>query len=140
MIGHGHHIHLYQSLIWDLLSIANIFIKLSCSYEGLVLRSLLAAIDHNHHLCRKQAQNAKGEDIYSRRWSKRAKRWKVVIVKEEKKYSYLPVLCAHVLKILDSGSAQPVTYVHNPRNVAPTIAKIPAPSTSELVKDYISRF
>lgn len=58
-------------------------------YEGLFARSLLAAIDHNHHLHRKQARNAKGELVFFRRWSKRAKRWKVVIVKEKKTYSYI---------------------------------------------------
>ncbi|CAB4019259.1 Hypothetical predicted protein [Paramuricea clavata] len=39
-------------------------------YEGLKARSILAAIDHNHHLHRKQARNSKGELVYSRRWSK----------------------------------------------------------------------
>ena len=102
-------------------------------YQGLVLRSLLAAVDHNHHLHRKQAQNAKGEKVFSRRWSKRAKRWKIVIVKEKKDYSYFPIMCARVLKALDAGH-ELVTYPNHPENVAPTIAALPAPPTSQLVE------
>lgn len=109
-----------------------------CRYEGVLLRSLLAAIDH--HLHRKQATNAKGELVYSRRWSKRSKRWKIVFVKEKKNYSYLPLLCAKVIKALGAGSSSTITYEHDPRNVAPTIATLPAPPTSQLVKEHISRF
>ena len=47
---------------------------------------------------------------------------------------------ARVLQLLDSASSQLVTYVNNPKNVAPTIAVIPAPPTSQLVEEYISRF
>ncbi|CAB3982210.1 Hypothetical predicted protein [Paramuricea clavata] len=61
------------------------------SYQGTVARSLLAAIDHNHHLNREKARNAKGEIVFSPRWSKRAKRWKLVIVKEAKDYAYMPI-------------------------------------------------
>ena len=109
----------------------------------MLARSLLAAIDHNHHLHRKQAQNSKGELVYSRRWSKRAKRWKVVIVKEKKNYSYLPVMCAHVLKEVGKGfmkKTKPLTLKENPKKVAPTIASVPAPPTAELAKEHISRF
>ena len=101
------------------------------------MRSLLAAIDHNHHLHRSQAKNYNGEPVYSRRWSKRAKRWKVVIVKEKKTYSYLPILCAKVLKAANQGISQPMVYADNPKNIAPTIA---IPTTPELVQEHVSRF
>lgn len=104
------------------------------------MRSLLAAIDHNHHLQRKQARNAKGELVYSRRWSKRSKRWKIVMVKEKKEYSYLAPLCANVIKALRKGSRQPMSYEHDPQQVAPTIAALPAPPTSQLVKEHVTRF
>ena len=116
------------------------FIYCTFRYEGMIVRSLLAAIDHNHHLHRKQAINSKGEPVYSRRWSKRAKRWKVVVIKEKKKYSYLPIMCAGVLKLLGTGSAAPTVYEDHPRNIAPTIARIPAPPTSTLVHEHVSRF
>lgn len=111
-----------------------------CRYEGVVLRSLLAAIDHNHHLHRKQAINAKGELVYSRRWSKRSKRWKIVLVKEKKNYSYLPFLCAMVIQALGTGTSSTITYEYDPKIVAPTIATLPAPPTTQLVEENISRF
>ncbi|CAB4038808.1 Hypothetical predicted protein, partial [Paramuricea clavata] len=112
-------------------------------YEGLFARSLLAAIDHNHHLHRKQARSAKGELVFSRCWSKRAKRWRVVIVKEKKTYSYLPVLFANLLKEASKEfvkKIKPVSFEQNPKKIAPTIASLSAPSTSELVKEHVSRF
>ena len=105
-------------------------------YEGVVLRSILAAIDHNHHLSRQQARNQNGDLVFSRRWSKRTKRWKVVVVKEKKNYSYYPVLCAKVIQAASSGSARPVHYLNDPRLIAPTIAPLPAPNTSELVREH----
>ena len=112
----------------------------NCRYEGVVLRSILAVIDHNHHLNRRQAKNQQGNLVYSRRWSKRAKRWKVVLVKEKKNYSYFPLLCANVLKALGSGSSQPMIYENDPKNIAPTIAALPPPPTSQLVEEHLSRF
>ena len=108
----------------------------------MLARSVLAAIDHNYHLYREQVRNAEGELVFSRRWSKRAKRWKVVIAKEKENYSYLLVMCATVLK--DAGrefmKKKSVSSKENPKNVAPTIASLPAPPTSELAKEHLSRF
>jgi hypothetical protein len=109
----------------------------------LKVRSILAAIDHNHHLHCKQARNSKGELVYSRRWSKRAKRWKVVIVKEKKNFSYLPVMAACVLKEASKTwkkHVKPVQLAQDPKKVAGTIASLPPPPTSELVKEHISRY
>lgn len=109
----------------------------------MLARSHLAAIDHNHHLHRSQARDAKGQLVFSRRWSKRAKRWKVVIVKEKKNYSYLPIMCAGVLKNASKEfmkNVKPVTSEQNPKKIAPTIAAIHVPKTSELVKEHTSRF
>lgn len=114
--------------------------RCSFTFEGTITRSLLAAIDHNHHLCRKQAKNKKGNKVFSRRWSKRAKRWKVVVIKEKKKYSYLPLLCAKALKDLRMGKSQEISYENNPKIIAPTIAPLPAPPTAQLVQKHISRF
>ena len=112
-------------------------------YDGLLARSYLAALDHNHHLHRTQAHNAKGELVWSRHWSKRAKRWKPVIVKEKKTYSYIPVMSAHVLKAAskeDLKKVKPTTHEQDPTKVAPTIASLPAPSTADLVKEHATRF
>ena len=109
-------------------------------YEGTFIRSLLAAIDHNHNLHRKQARNAKGKLIFSRRWSKRAKRWKLITVKEKKDYAYLPILCANASKALSMQSGENTTYEHDPVKIAPTIASLPAPPTSLLVEEHKTRF
>lgn len=81
--------------------------------------------------------------MWSRRWSKRAKRWKVVIVKEKKNYSYLPILSAHILKEASKEfmkKVKPSTSEQDPKKVAPTIASLPAPLTSDLVKEHTTRF
>ena len=99
----------------------------------------LAAIDHNHHLHRNQARDSNGQLVFSRRWSKHAKRWKVVIVKEKKNYSYLPITCASVLKNASKEymkNVKLITSEQNPKKIAPTIAALPAPKTSELVKEH----
>lgn len=109
----------------------------------MLARSLLAAIDHNHHLHRTQARNAKGELVWTRRWSKRAKRWKPVIVKEKKNYSYIPILSAYVLKEATKEDLKNVklpTYERDPVIIAPTIASLPAPPTADLVKEHTTRF
>ena len=64
-------------------------------------------------------------------------------MKEQKSYSYLPVMCAEVLKEVSKGpmkKVQPLTYEHDPKKIAPTIASLPAPPTSELVKEHLTRF
>ena len=64
-------------------------------------------------------------------------------MKEKKSYSYLPVLCATVLKDVSvefMKKKKAVSSKENPRKVAPTIASLPAPPTSELVKEHLSRF
>ena len=101
---------------------------------------MLAVIDHNHHVNRRQARNQQGDLVYSRRWSKRAKRWKVVLVKEKKNYSYFPLLSADVLKALRSGPSQPVVDANDPRNIAAAIAVLPPPPTTPLVEEQLSRF
>ena len=114
--------------------------RLYYKYEETVSRSLLAAIDHNHHLHQAQAKDKVGKPIFSRRWSKRAKRWKIVIAKEKKDYSYFPILCANVLQAAQQKIRTPLEYKHDPQRVAPTIASLPAPATAQLVQEHLSRF
>ena len=52
-------------------------------------------------------------------------------------------MCAEVLKEVSKQpmkKVQPLTYEHDPKKIAPTIASLPAPPTSELVKEHLSRF
>jgi glyoxylate carboligase len=87
-------------------------------------RSILAAIDHNHHLHCKQARNSKGELVYFRRWSKRAKRWKVVIVKEKNNFSYLPVMTARVLKEASKTWKKHVKLVQSAQDPKKVLAQL----------------
>ena len=107
-------------------------------------RTRLAAIDHNHHCELAQAKNQAGELLYSRRWSKKAGRWVPVIVKEPKDYSYIPYLMALILytrKLDKSSIKDPVALPpEDPRNIASTIAKLPAKPTKELVAAKKSQF
>ena len=64
-------------------------------------------------------------------------------MKENKTYNYLPVMCANLLKEASKEfmrNINPVSSEQDPKKVAPTIASLPAPSTSELVKEHVSRF
>lgn len=51
-------------------------------------------------------------------------------------------MCAGVLKDVGKGTmkkAASLTYENDPKKIAPTIAS-PSPSTSELVKEHLTRF
>ena len=111
---------------------------------GMLARSLLAIIDHNHHLHRPYSFDKDNNQIVLRVWSKRAKRWKVFLVKAAKNYSYLPLLHALVLRFREQNQAK----VHSkrtkpdnhPTNIQPTIASLPPKSSKELYKEALSRF
>ena len=52
-------------------------------------------------------------------------------------------MCAEVLKEVSKGpmkNVQPLTYEHDPKKIAPTIASLPPPPTSELVKEHLTTF
>ena len=52
-------------------------------------------------------------------------------------------MCASVLKNARKKymkNAKPITSKQNPKKIAPTIAALPAPKTSEHVKEHTSRF
>ncbi|PFX13033.1 hypothetical protein AWC38_SpisGene22925 [Stylophora pistillata] len=68
-------------------------------YPYFIMRIMLAAIDHNMHLCRGQQLNAAGEERGHRKYSKRTQKFHAETVKEEKAgYSYFPFLMAKMLK------------------------------------------
>ncbi|XP_070541559.1 uncharacterized protein [Ptychodera flava] len=113
-------------------------------FENMKARVLLAAIDHNHHLHRKQATTTSGELRHARKYSKRSNRWTAVPVKEKKTYSYLPVITALILhkrRIDQKGIKQPtVLSQEDPRRIVPYIAPIPPVQTHLIVSEQISRF
>ena len=91
-------------------------------------RTLLAVLDHNFHLFRKEV-----EGRYKKMYSKRSGNWRVEAVKEDKSYSYWPVLLSDILckRVQDQESASRHVELAptNPQHLAPTIAMKAAPST-----------
>ena len=66
-----------------------------CSNETFQDRTLLAILDHNHHL----HVAASGETHYNRVWRRRSTVWDGVACKEEKNYSYIPNLLAKIFEV-----------------------------------------
>lgn len=83
------------------------------------------------------------KDRYHKLYSKRSGNWRAEPVKAEKKYDYIPVLMADVLKRKADDTEPIVRRVEvspsNPKNLAPTIALKASPATSELVQTRMSR-
>ena len=99
----------------------------------------MAVLDHNFHLFRKEIQGRN-----KKKYSKSSGNWSAEPVKEDKSYSYWPVLLSQVLqkRAEDKDSAaRPVEVAPtNPKNLASTIAMKEAPTTKELVEAKRSRF
>ena len=114
------------------------------SYEVFIARILLAALDHNAHLFRKDLEDSSGQIQYKKKYSKRSKNWRVEPVKEEKNYPHWQLLAAKILekRASDPGTiARPTPVLPNhPKQLAATIAMKEAPSTKELVEARLSRF
>ena len=72
------------------------------SHEGMVARTQLAAVDHNHNCSRKQAVLKRGSSLGSVRYNlvfpKVRKTWVVKPIKEEKSYGHLDALMESILK------------------------------------------
>ncbi|XP_078352898.1 uncharacterized protein LOC144637699 [Oculina patagonica] len=111
------------------------------SYQGMVARTQLAALDNNANTGRIQAQVQSGERAGEARYKlcfpKANKRWVVKPITEKKSYHYLSDLLSQVIKRCEEGNAaaQPVP-VHLPRN----IASKPAPLKADLIQQHRSRF
>ncbi|XP_020912972.2 uncharacterized protein LOC110250696 [Exaiptasia diaphana] len=112
--------------------------RMAFEYQYFIMRTLLAAIDHNMHLFRKPKESKQGQILGHRKFSKRTQRFHAEVVKEEKQYKYFPCLAAKMLhvraKFKGSFSAKADTDEFNPKHIFPTIGMVPAPSTQELLK------
>ena len=102
-------------------------------------RCLLAVLDHNFHLFRKEIQG-KFKKLYSRRCGN----WRVEAVKEDKSYSYWPALIAEILckraEDPETATRHVIVSPTNPQHLAPTIAMRESPATESLVAARLSRF
>ncbi len=118
--------------------------RLAFTFGGMKARSKLAAIDHNHHLHRPYATDENGQQCITRRWSKRAKRWKVVLIKDTKEYSYILILQSLVLQSRSEEKGRVhlrrVIPDSDPRWILPTIASVPAKSSKELHQEALTHF
>ncbi|XP_067017883.1 uncharacterized protein [Acropora muricata] len=113
--------------------------RIAFVYEVFTGRILLAALDHNFHMFRK---NLEGQ--FKKKYSKRSGNWRVEPVKEPKQYPHLPLLQADIMRRRAEDRAGITRHIEvsptNPVHLAPTIAMKAAPSTEELVKTKLSRF
>ena len=119
------------------------FITSFYRHDGHILRSKLAAIDHNHHIGRAQKKTKNGRLRYTRKFSKRTKKFNLVIIKEEKNYSYRKYLLAAILarRIEDVSTLTSPPVSRRPSMELPSnIAPFPAPATADVLRSYASRF
>lgn len=110
------------------------------SYQGMVARTQLAAIDNNHNTGRRQAVIKSGAQEglarYKLCFPKANKRWVVKPVTEKKSYEYLRDLLAQVVQRCEAGNriAQPVPVLL-PRNIAAE----PTPPKADIIDNHCSR-
>uniref|UniRef100_A0A1A8Q0J2 Si:dkeyp-30e7.2 n=1 Tax=Nothobranchius rachovii TaxID=451742 RepID=A0A1A8Q0J2_9TELE len=100
-------------------------------------RTLLAALDYNHHNHRPVHVNIKGQVSHKRVYDKRSQRYSVHTVKETKDYGYIPELQTRILeKRLSSAGGLPKRrsiQADDPRALGP-LSGISPPPTAELVQ------
>ena len=114
--------------------------------EGYRTRIILAALDHNYHLNRKQAVNAEGELRSHRTYRKRTKQWDVIPVLEHKSYGYIRQLVEDVFlyrsqsEELIRAPALTRKRLDHPDFISPTIARQLPPATSVIVEKKKSRY
>ena len=111
--------------------------------EGYRTRVLLAAIDHNSHLGRKQATTSDGMPKYHRTYRRRTSRWDTIPVLEPKSYNFTKELVDKIF-LFRSQSEDSIRSSHKrvsaPEMIAPTIAKELLPKTSEIIDKKKSHF
>ena len=114
------------------------------SYNGMVARTQLAALDNNYNTERQQAVIQEGprsgEARYRKSFPKTHKRWVAKPVKEKKSYAFLSELQLKVLELcedgMDAAQIKPLDIVEVPSN----IASVPAPDKQEIIQRHRSRF
>lgn len=104
----------------------------------------MAVLDHDHHAFRPVATTAAGKPKYSRKYSKRTKKWHVQPEKVQKDYKHWPKQMGNILKrrFDDKGSIRRAVPrpMNHPKNVAATIAMKQPTATSELIQFRNKRY
>ena len=107
-------------------------------------RKQLAAIDWNFHLKQEAATSKAGEIQVTRKYNQRTKDWDAKVVKVKKKFDYIPMLMAKIMRLRSEDVDVVARHVSlnesDPALIAPTIAAKPAPPSKELFQRRKSRF
>ena len=122
--------------------------RIAFSYEGMVARAKLAALDHNHNAGRKQAtvdvpkstSAEEGSKRFILVYTKARGIWTAKPIYEGKDYSYLNDMMAEVLRRKLQGRKGSTHFCPPvlPANVAP--AAIERPSKNEAISEHLSRY
>ena len=111
------------------------------SYKGMIARTQLAVLDHNHNTGRKQSVvnfgEAKGEPRYNVVFPKGRSSWVAKPIRETKSYEFLYDLMKDVKKAHTRGTHDFPTVVAPP---AKNIASKPKPDKKAVVDLHISRY
>lgn len=108
------------------------------SYEGMLARNELAALDHNNNLHRQQAVTTSGELRYKIVYPKGRKDWVAKPISEDKSYAYIDNMLQTVLEARRDPSLEFLSsrIPSLPPNIAPT----PRPPKEDIIQKHQSRF
>lgn len=106
------------------------------SYEGMISRTQLAALDNNHNVGRSQATTLAGDPRYRISHPKGRSDWVAKPISEKKAYPYLTDMMAQVVEMRGSGALPHPDLPNLPRNIALT----PCPRKEEVKARHQSRF
>ncbi|XP_052767015.1 uncharacterized protein LOC128207876 [Mya arenaria] len=113
--------------------------RIHYSLEGMIARTQLAALDHNHNVNRAQATvktgSRKGEKRFRTEFSKLSKSWIAKKMYEKKSYEYLEILMEKTLETEKLNCTRP-----NRRSLPPNISRNEKPRKEIIVQGRVSRF
>lgn len=114
--------------------------RLAFSYEGTVARTLLAAMDNNMNIGRKQAETKRGEKRFKLQWSKASQDFVVRKVKNPKDFSFREDLLEATLDRLTHGTDSKDGAITVPEDARNTIGKTDKPNKLDAVEKHVTRF
>ena len=106
-------------------------------YEGMLARTMLAALDHNNNTGRGQATTSSGEQRFRYEWSKISKCWVAKPISVGKDYSYLHDMIARVMLVRENNIALPL--IVRPTAAEGNIAPEPRPDKAVILDRHQTR-
>ena len=132
---HTGDLEVYHSLLLKYCEKRNHF-----SYEGMLARTELAALDHNYNLARKLAQTSTGMPRYKLIYPKGRNEWVAKPITDAKSYDYINGMMARVVEARHSVphelSRSAIKFPSLPSNIAP----VPRPPKDDIIHRHKSRF